>query len=524
MISLWTCVVYLIAIVAVDQGCKFQSEFQSRKMSEDLGLGEKKVERKKVIIIGGGASGIATAERLDREGETDFLVLEAANQIGGRVRSEKVGTGEERVEFGAQWIHGQEGNVVYELAKKWGMLEKASNKEEDEEEEEEGEDDEEAVYLSQGGERIASDLIQQFETVFNRIQENLDILDPGELKNYSSKGDFFTTSLQKELQEEELQGVKCKALQYLQWYGRLQASIDGSPSWWNSALNGDQVYEECPGDQETTLSKDTNYQALIEKLGSGVVDRVVLGERVLGVTQVNNSSVQVETQSTVYQCEYVVVTVSLGVLKEEIIEFSPTLPQEKISAIENMGFGVVTKVFLEYKDDVRTLVPDLTDDGIYFLRKQEGEEPAKPWGNLPSSPWQEGIFCLWPDHINPRLVSVWLQGSGALKVETMSQASFLPLISSFLSEYLTPSHPLSHPISATSTTWGTEPTTLGSYSYISPTTPPTAPASLASPVGRILFAGEATHSTHFSTVHGAIESGQREADRILGLLANYSGK
>jgi spermine oxidase len=33
--------------------------------------------------------------------------------------------------------------------------------------------------------------------------------------------------------------------------------------------------------------------------------------------------------------------------------------------------------------------------------------------------------------------------------------------------------------------------------------------------GRVLFAGEATNEKHFGTVHGAIESGWREADRII---------
>lgn len=36
----------------------------------------------------------------------------------------------------------------------------------------------------------------------------------------------------------------------------------------------------------------------------------------------------------------------------------------------------------------------------------------------------------------------------------------------------------------------------------------------------LLFAGEATHPHHFSTVHGAIETGYREADRIIQLHQN----
>ena len=55
--------------------------------------GDKKVEQKKVIIIGGGAAGIATAERLERGGEGEFLILEATERVGGRVRSESVGKG-----------------------------------------------------------------------------------------------------------------------------------------------------------------------------------------------------------------------------------------------------------------------------------------------------------------------------------------------------------------------------------------------------------------------------------------------
>ena len=38
--------------------------------------------------------------------------------------------------------------------------------------------------------------------------------------------------------------------------------------------------------------------------------------------------------------------------------------------------------------------------------------------------------------------------------------------------------------------------------------------------GRLLFAGEATHPRHFSTVHGAIETGWREADRIIEKMKN----
>ena len=36
--------------------------------------------------------------------------------------------------------------------------------------------------------------------------------------------------------------------------------------------------------------------------------------------------------------------------------------------------------------------------------------------------------------------------------------------------------------------------------------------------GRLLFGREATHKTFFSTVHGAIQSGYREAERIIAMI------
>ena len=38
---------------------------------------------------------------------------------------------------------------------------------------------------------------------------------------------------------------------------------------------------------------------------------------------------------------------------------------------------------------------------------------------------------------------------------------------------------------------------------------------------RVLFCGEATSARHFGTVHGAIESGTREAVRFLGILGEH---
>lgn len=40
----------------------------------------------------------------------------------------------------------------------------------------------------------------------------------------------------------------------------------------------------------------------------------------------------------------------------------------------------------------------------------------------------------------------------------------------------------------------------------------------------VLFAGEATHPHHYSTVHGALETGRREAHNILNYIKNEKEK
>lgn len=49
--------------------------------------------KKRVIIIGAGASGLAAATRLYENGIHDLLVLEAENRIGGRINTINLDTG-----------------------------------------------------------------------------------------------------------------------------------------------------------------------------------------------------------------------------------------------------------------------------------------------------------------------------------------------------------------------------------------------------------------------------------------------
>ncbi|KAG6876084.1 hypothetical protein C0993_005636 [Termitomyces sp. T159_Od127] len=78
----------------------------------------------KVLILGGGVAGVIAARTLHVQGIDNFVLVEARDELGGRLQSTSIG--DYVVELGANWIQGtQTGNgpinPIWELAKKHGL-------------------------------------------------------------------------------------------------------------------------------------------------------------------------------------------------------------------------------------------------------------------------------------------------------------------------------------------------------------------------------------------------------------------
>lgn len=71
-----------------------------------------------VVVVGGGAAGIAAAGALDQLGVGKVVLLEASSKLGGRLDSVEVGGVTANV--GASWIHHAEGNPITKLAQRHG--------------------------------------------------------------------------------------------------------------------------------------------------------------------------------------------------------------------------------------------------------------------------------------------------------------------------------------------------------------------------------------------------------------------
>ena len=78
-----------------------------------------------VLILGGGVAGTAAAVALQESGVSDFIILEARHELGGRLMSRSFGAAprEYTLELGANWIQGTHSkggleNPIWTLSKK----------------------------------------------------------------------------------------------------------------------------------------------------------------------------------------------------------------------------------------------------------------------------------------------------------------------------------------------------------------------------------------------------------------------
>ena len=137
----------------------------------------------------------------------------------------------------------------------------------------------------------------------------------------------------------------------------------------------------------------------------------------------------------------------------------------------------------------------------------------------------ESIFAFYAVDYHPNVLCGRIYGPKVCCMELLDDESIINGCMFIFEKFLSNLMNFSRPINVQTTRWATNEHFRGGYSYHSMKADllKTSSEDLADPIydqhgrPRVLFAGEATHSIYFSTVHGAIETGYREARRILSL-------
>lgn len=326
----------------------------------------------RIVILGAGVAGLAAASRLYEHGFRNVTILEARDRPGGRTFSKPFG--DAYIECGAQWIHGQEGNVVYQLAKEKGLVD---------------EDcpnylenfytwpqlrDEESSVASEVSFVVLKALDDCIKWSQGGVTDNL----PSALQK--SLGHFLRHKLLDYVNGNNITESKTKLVEACyDWAARCQHEIQGCSSLTDVSALFLAQYRECEGNIVTELKYGygkfvelilknippswlklnmpvCNVSASLPTMSSNSFHpikkarshlkvsfaAVPLGSNKPVITVTCNGGASVEA-------DHVVVTLPLGCLKANAsYMFEPPLPEKKLLAIRSLGFGTVNKVFLKY--------------------------------------------------------------------------------------------------------------------------------------------------------------------------------
>ncbi|KAG8237514.1 hypothetical protein J437_LFUL017564 [Ladona fulva] len=226
-----------------------------------------------------------------------------------------------------------------------------------------------------------------------------------------------------------------------------------------------------------------------------------------------------------YIADHVIITVSLGVLKERINMFHPELPMNKSNAIKGLGIGTVDKIYLRYfhrwwPQDSAGFSLVWNDEGAIAFKKELVNN------HMEDQDWLFDVFGFYSVDNHPLILCGWVVGSSAKKMEQISSELVASGCNLLLNFFLSRLYSVPETAEVKRSDWFTNPHFRGSYSLRTMETEKmgTSAEHLSHPVfnkeGKMVlqFAGEATHPHYFSTVHGAVESGWREADRSVKYL------
>ena len=224
--------------------------------------------------------------------------------------------------------------------------------------------------------------------------------------------------------------------------------------------------------------------------------------------------------------------------------FTPKLPQPLVEAIQEISFGTIDRIKLDFEEPFW----DLNNPGIMFLWNEENEDSVE----VNRKNWFKFVFGFDEILNHPSTLMGWISGKAAryfLKwYKMLNQVKLKPMICRFMetlsdddiaqdlcsqlqsiiSKYRNdPNWQLPKLKQTVVTRWYTNSNFKGVYSYRNQSCDLKGITNkdLSTPIyvngyPRILFAGEATDTDHYGTVHGAMGSGVREVDRLEAFWKN----
>jgi len=415
---------------------------------------------KTVVVIGGGISGLAAAKKLKEKGFT-VIVLEAQEKVGGRIRTDRsLGVA---FDEGASWIHGPIGNPITSLASIAGANTFLTS------------DDSVEVFNTNGiaySDTVLTSTEKQFESALNTVRSA-----GTQTKSFQTVfNSLYPTQANDKL-----------------WKYMLSAYLEFDTGGDISKLSS-KFFDDDEAYSGADVIITNGYDKVTDYLTTGLDIR--LNTRVSSINYAN-AKVGITANGNKIEADYVVVSVPLGVLKNNAISFSPALPTNKINAISNTNIGNVNKFLLVWNTP-------FWDTKLQYI------------GYTPETKGKFNYFLNIKKFTPSNGLMTFAFGDYATVTESMADSQIISEIMLHLKGIYGNSIP--NPSNFLRTKWGQNINSYGTYSYATNNSTSADFDTLANEVNnKVFFAGEHTEREYRGTVHGAYLSGIREADKIINL-------
>ena len=428
--------------------------------------------RHDVIIIGAGVAGLAAARFLKSKG-ANVLILEARDRIGGRVRTD-VSLPGLKLDLGASWIVGTRGNPIASLATNFNLRTLPTDFENV------------ALYNSEGkrlGQNDIRRIASNYEDLLRQVERLRDQLAGAHQNDIS-----LQEGIARVLAKQSLTDVQRSELEFA-----IKSEIEDDYAADTSDLSFLNWNQDEGFDGPSVLFPG-GYIQIVDRLATGLEIRLSQSVRHI---EHNQKGIRITTDRDTFEAERAIVTLPLGVLKREVVRFTPPLPEGKLNAIRKLGMGVLNKLYLRFPRIFWPREMDLV--GVIAASKSEWTE----WINYYKYNGEPVLLAL-------------NAGAYGRRLEALSDSEVIAAAMLALRKIYGKSIP--DPTGALLTRWNSDPFTFGSYSFLQPGASGKDYDALAEPLGeRLFFAGEATSRRYPATVQGAFLSGEREARRINNL-------
>ena len=435
-----------------------------------------------VLILGAGAAGLASAEKLAQKG-LNVLILEARNRTGGRIFTMRDPSSSLPIELGAEFIHGSP-KETFAVVGAAGL----------------------SVYDILDSHQYYDGKHWTEEEFWDEVNDVFDKLEPDREEDRSF--DEFLNDHKNQFSPKALELAKAFAEGF-------HAARSEDLSEKGLAIS-EQASENV--DISQTFRIFDGYDAVITRFIRSLPhpEDTILLNRTAKLVQYDRGGVRVNARNELtggteaFHAQRLIITLPIGVLKAPAtahasLRIHPE-PEEYRTALQSLEMGVAIRIVFRFRE---AFWETLSDEPIGYLHLGPEADFPTWWTALP---------------VRTPQITAWVGGTGAEKMKTLSKEERIQKALSQLAKmtHRDPKWVESQLLTVYHHDWHNDPFSLGSYSYVLKGGADTARFFERSIENRIYFAGEATMMTaERGTVDGAITSGHRAAGEVLKNFDSY---